>query len=363
MTFSIDGMVIMASIPLIFVLLAILLLKNIAQKSTLSGTTLLQKKRSLLFKSVLDTYKPLVVLIFFLYVKYLYVVLKLSEKENAILTFLFEDAYFVANVALITLVIIQAMGSFKKRMISKFAIEESIRSDLDNNPQRTKIDALVKLIVGVWLGFSVLLMLSHFGVPISSIVAFGGMGSIVIGFAAKDILSDLVSGFLIYMDGQFDIGEWIKLEQPSLEGTVESIGWRVSRVRTLDDRPLYVPNSLLSKAIIQNVSRRDAMRLREYITISAESAPLMSIICKEIRNDVLLNHDGIDQSRTVIVNLASYQAGVCWIYVSAHTKSADIQGFYGIKQDILIKINSIFQIHEVRIDSPKVSINQKFVAP
>ena len=164
-------------------------------------------------------------------------------------------------------------------MISKFAIEESITSDLDNNPQRTKIDALVKLVFGVWLALSIMLALGHFGVPVTSLVAFGGMGSIVIGFAAKDILSDLVSGFLIYMDGQFDIGEWIKLDTPKIEGTVESIGRRVSRIRTFDDRPLYVPNSLLSKAIVQNVSRRDAMRIKEYIPVSVDSASKMGTIC------------------------------------------------------------------------------------
>ena len=313
-----------------------------------------------MFKSFLAAYRPLSILIIFLYVKYLYVVLELEVKGNKALTFLFDDAYFVANLALVTWVVYTTVNGFKERMISKFAIEESITSDLDNNPQRTKIDALVKLVIGVWLALSIMLALGHFGVPVTSLVAFGGMGSIVIGFAAKDILSDLVSGFLIYMDGQFDIGEWIKLDTPKIEGTVESIGWRVSRIRTFDDRPLYVPNSLLSKAIVQNVSRRDAMRIKEYITVSVDSASKMGTICKEIRNDVLLNHDGIDQSRNIIVNLASYQAGVCWIYISAHTKSADIQGFHGIKQDILIKVNSILQIHEVQIDSPKVSMNQKF---
>ncbi|KDM91052.1 mechanosensitive ion channel family protein [Photobacterium galatheae] len=358
MTFSINETLIAVAPPLFFVVILIFILKKIAKMTKGKEPHALQRKRSILVRSIISAYKPIAILLLFLYIKYIYVVLDFRAHENAILTFVFDDAYFIANLLFVTWAVTLTVNSFKERMIKKLALEEKSVSNLDNNPQRTKIDALGKISYGLWLVFAVILVLGHFGVPVSSILAFGGMGSIVLGFAAKDLLGDLVSGFLIYMDGQFDIGEWIKLEEPKIEGTVEYIGWRVSRIRTFDDRPLYVPNGMLSKAIVQNVSRRDAMRIKEYITVSAESAPLMSMICKEIRNDVLLNHDGIDQDRTVVVNLASYQAGVCWIYLSAFTRSGDMQGFYGIKQDILIKVHAVLQMHDVDIKSPEVSVHQ-----
>lgn len=357
MNFSINTTTLTALAPLLLVVFILFLLKRTAKKAKAKDLFVMQRKRSILIKSLMSAYKPIAMLVVFMYVKYIYVVLKLVEYDNTLLQFIFDDAYFVANLMLSTWVVTSVVTDFKNRMIRKFEFEEKVASDLDNNPQRTKIDASAKVVFGLWLVFALMLTLGHFGVPVSSILAFGGMGSIVIGFAAKDLLGDFISGVLLYMDGQFDLGEWIKLEDPKIEGTVEYIGWRVSRIRTFDDRPLYVPNGLLSKAIIQNVSRRESMRIKEYITVSAEAAHLMSTICKEIRNDVLHNHDGIDQERGMVVNLASFQAGVCWIYVSAFTRSGDMQGFYGIKQDILIKIHAILQTHEVEIDSPKVSVH------
>ncbi|ELP5898516.1 mechanosensitive ion channel family protein [Vibrio vulnificus] len=362
MNFSINETLIAATPPLFFVIALIFLLKKSAKSTKRKETHALQRKRSILLRAVISAYKPIAILVVFLYVKYIYVVLGVKESEIGILNFIFEDAYFVSNLMLVTWSVRLVVNSFKEQMIKKLTLEEKSLADIDNNPQRTKIDALGKLLYGLWLVFFVLLALGHFGVPVSSILAFGGMGSIVLGFAAKDLLGDFMSGFLIYCDAQYDIGEWIKLEDPKVEGTVEHIGWRVSRIRTFDDRPLYVPNGMLSKAIVQNVSRRDSMRIKEYITVSADSAPLMSMICKELRNDILLNHDGIDQERTVVVNLASYQAGVCWIYLSAFTRSGDIQGFHGIKQDILIKVHAVLQMHGVCIESPKVSVHQMFTS-
>ena len=345
-------------LPSVFLIALIFTLKKTAALCDRKDIYAQQKKRSILLRSFLSSYRLITTTIFFVYLKYIYMSITKSEPKYSVLNFVFNEAYFIVLLFLLNAIVLLTVFDFKKRIIKKLTLEERITSDLNNNSKRTKIDALAKVISGLWMIFVVIFLLEHFGVPISSILAFGGMGSIVIGFAAKDLLGDFISGFLIYIDGGFDLGEWIKLEEPKLEGTVEYIGWRVSRIRTFDDRPLYVPNGLLSKAIVQNVSRRESMRIKEYITVSIESANIMAIICKEIRNDILSNHDGIDQDRSVVVNLTSYQAGVCWIYISAFTRSGDMNGFYGIKQDILIKIHAVLQANDVFIESPKVSIHQ-----
>ncbi|WP_210498597.1 mechanosensitive ion channel family protein [Vibrio crassostreae] len=277
----------------------------------------------------------------------------LVDKDGSyVLTFVDKHVYFFMSLMLLSYTIITFVNTYKKDLINSFTLEESMYSGMSKNDEKTQTDAFSKVINGTWFVISVIIVLDHFGVPASSILAFGGMGSIVIGFAARDILSDVISGLLLYFDNQFKIGEWIKIDTPNIEGTVEQIGWRVSKIQTFDNRPIYVPNKFLGTAIIQNVSRRDSMRFKEYLTLEMSSIGMISIICKEIRSEILLNHDGIDTSKPIVVNLTSFEGEVANIYISAHTKSADISGFYAIKQDIWIKVYHVLVNHGVLVKAP-----------
>ncbi|MDK9793872.1 mechanosensitive ion channel family protein [Vibrio sp. D431a] len=227
--------------------------------------------------------------------------------------------------------------------------EELRYSDLSRSIEKTKVDAIAKIVKGIWIVISGLMILDHFGVPASSILAVGGMGSLILGFAMKDILSDISSGLLLYWDRQFSIGDWIKIEQPKLEGTVESIGWRVSKIKTLDNRPLYVPNKFLGAAVIQNVSRRESMRFKEYLTIDLDSIGNVNEICNCIRESILINHDDIDVSQPVVVNVSDLNGAVINIYISAFTTSVDVVDFYNIKQDIWLKIVQVLNDHNAKI--------------
>ena len=81
------------------------------------------------------------------------------------------------------------------------------------------------------------------GFSIAGILTFGGVGGIAVGFAAQDLLSNFFGWLGIYLDRPFAVGDWIRSPDREIEGTVEEIGWRVTRIRTFDNRPLYVPNS------------------------------------------------------------------------------------------------------------------------
>ena len=63
------------------------------------------------------------------------------------------------------------------------------------------------------------------------------MGGLIVGMAAKDLLSNLFGALMVYMDKPFKVGDWIRSPDKSIEGTVEDIGWRVTRIRTFDKRP------------------------------------------------------------------------------------------------------------------------------
>lgn len=312
------------------------------------------KKTLAIIDGVASIRVPLFYLSVLVYVRFL-VEEFIPNKNNYIFDFLDKHLFFFVSIALLSNAIIRFVNSYSEDLHARFEKEESYYG-LTKSDEKTHTAAFAKVLNGTWFVITIVVILDHFGVPASSILAFGGMGSIVIGFAAKDILSDIISGVLLYFDNQFKIGDWIKIDSPALEGNVESIGWRVSKILTFDKRPVYVPNKFLGSAVIQNVTRRESMRFKESLTLDLESVPKISTICRDIKNEILYNHDGIDTDKPIIVNLESFAGEVANIYISAYSKSADTTGFYAIKQDIWVKVFHVLENHDVKIKAPKLYV-------
>ena len=112
--------------------------------------------------------------------------------------------------------------------------------------------ALAKLLRLSIVISAVLVALPTVGIEITALLAFGGVGGLAVGFAAQDLLSNFFGGLMIYLDRPFTIGDWIRSPDREIEGTVESIGWRLTVVRTFDKRPLYIPNSVFTTLTVEN---------------------------------------------------------------------------------------------------------------
>ena len=311
------------------------------------------KSRELTLQVVVKTWRQMLL---FLSSVILYIWVSLALYQFKVLDFIAGVSKAICYVFVLSVFIyllheisVAAKEIFSQRIDAK---EVVFGKSSDINAEKTKIIAasnafnfLLFMCYGVTL-------LDRFGISTGSLLAFGGFGSIVLGFAARDILSDFVSAILLFVDGQFSCGDWIKLENPKVEGTVETIGWRVCKIKTFDNRPLYVPNSLLGKAIILNVTRRDAMRIREYVSVDPSCANKLAAVCKEIRLDIIHNPDGIDPERQVVVNVSCFKGGCCWIYISAHTRITDTSHFYGIKQSLLLKVVLMLKENGIEVIKP-----------
>jgi MscS family membrane protein len=97
-------------------------------------------------------------------------------------------------------------------------------------------------------------VLQHFGVNVASLVVSLGVGSLAVGLAAQDTLSNMFAGFTLMLDRPFRVGDRIQLATGEV-GDVETIGMRATRIRTPDDTLLVVPNSLLIKERLVNLSQ------------------------------------------------------------------------------------------------------------
>ncbi len=206
----------------------------------------------------------------------------------------------------------------------------------------TTARAIGKLIRASIFITSVLIVMQNLGYSISGILAFGGIGGIAVGFAAKDLLANFFGGLTIYLDRPFKVGDWVRSPDKEIEGTVEDIGWRLTRIRTFDKRPLYVPNGTFTQISLENPSRMLNRRIKETIGIRYDDASKMSSIVSQVKS-MLTEHPDIDTNQTLIVNFNSFAPSSLDFFIYTFTKTTNWIEFHEIKQDVMLKIIEIIE--------------------
>jgi len=235
-------------------------------------------------------------------------------------------------------------------------IREVEKGFIHDGADVTTANAVAKLLRVSVIITAVLTVLQTLGVSISGILAFGGIGGLAVGFAAKDILANFFGGLMIYLDQPFKVGDWVRSPDREVEGTVESIGWRLTVIRTFDRRPLYIPNSIFAEVSVENPSRMENRRIYETIGIRYDDADKMADIVSAVRT-YLENNDKIDTSRTLIVNFNAFAASSLDFFIYTFTKTTNWVEFHGIKQDVLLDIYNIIVSHGAEVAFPTSTLH------
>jgi MscS family membrane protein len=179
---------------------------------------------------------------------------------------------------------------------------------------------------------------------------------LAVGFAAQDLLSNFFGGLIIYLDRPFTLGDWIRSPDREIEGTVESIGWRVTVVRTFDKRPLYIPNSLFTTLTVENPSRMTNRRIKETIGIRYQDAEKMGVIVADVKA-MLESHEEIDSSLTLIVNFNTYAASSLDFFIYTFTKTTNWIKYHEIKQDVMLRVIEIVHTHGADFAFPTTTLD------
>ena len=221
---------------------------------------------------------------------------------------------------------------------------------------KTTADAISQLLRVSVIITSTLVGLQTLGFNISAVLAFGGIGGIAVGFAAKDLLANFFGGLMIYLDRPFSVGDWIRSPDRNIEGTVEKIGWRLTLIRTFDKRPLYIPNSMFANISVENPSRMTHRRIYETIGVRYDDSKLLPVIISDVK-DMLLNHPDIDTTQTMIVNFNKFASSSLDFFVYTFTKTTNWIIFHEVKQDVLFKITEIVEKHGAEMAFPTSTIH------
>ncbi|MGD8484176.1 MAG: mechanosensitive ion channel family protein [Thioalkalispiraceae bacterium] len=238
-------------------------------------------------------------------------------------------------------------------------VEESIiyRHEINGRPvDKTTTSAVTQLLRVSVAITATLVLLQTLGFNISAVLAFGGIGGIAVGFAAKDLLANFFGGMMIYLDRPFSIGDWVRSPDKDIEGTVEKIGWRLTVIRTFDKRPLYVPNSVFNNISVENPSRMSNRRIYETIGVRYDDVDKLPTIVSEVKQ-MLQQHPEIDQDQTMIINFNKFGASSLDFFVYTFTKTTEWIKYHEIKQDVLFKISEIIAKHGAEIAFPTSTIH------
>jgi len=209
----------------------------------------------------------------------------------------------------------------------------------------TKISAVVKIIFIVVIA---LIVLHAFDINITGLVAFGGIGGIAVGFAARDLLANFFGALMIYFDKPFLVGDLIRSPDRQIEGTVEHIGWRLTYVRTPDKRMLYIPNSIFSTIMVENTSRMISRHINESVKLRYEDLDKVEKITVQIR-EILMKHNEIDRAQGVLVFVNKFSDVAIEIIIDAFTYTKKLDEFCGVKQNVLLKVAEVIKQNGAQI--------------
>jgi MscS family membrane protein len=221
---------------------------------------------------------------------------------------------------------------------------------------RTTVDAVAKLLRLSVVITATLVALQTLGFSVSGVLAFGGIGGIAVGFAAKDLLANFFGGLMVYLDRPFAVGDWIRSPDRNIEGTVEDIGWRLTRIRTFDSRPLYVPNSAFTSIAVENPSRMRHRRIYETIGVRYEDAAKVGAVVADV-TQMLKTHPDIKTDGTLMVNFTACGTSSLDFFIYCFTRTAVWAEFHKVKQDVLLQILGIVAEHGAEVAFPTTTVH------
>jgi len=162
-----------------------------------------------------------------------------------------QDIYFV---------LLLALGVWIAWRLGNLAFawyREKLASEEDSERLDPLVTLLHRMVLTAILTVSLIILLSHFGINVTGLVAALGIAGLALSLAAQDTLSDAVSGIMILLDQPFRVGDQIQIPELDTWGDVVQIGTRTTRIRTGDNRMVIVPNSTIGKSQVVNYTYPD----------------------------------------------------------------------------------------------------------
>ncbi|MBS0272775.1 MAG: mechanosensitive ion channel family protein [Proteobacteria bacterium] len=261
--------------------------------------------------------------------------------------------FHLANIHLILSIgAILSFGWFLLRLNNElvhYMMEMSQSQKISLTP--SKLDLIGKIATISVIFVTIFLLMDVTGRNMQTLIAFGGIGGLALAFASQQVVSNFFGGLMIYITQPFTIGEWVNLPERQIEGHIEEIGWYLTRIRSFDKRPIYVPNSVFTQTIVITPSRMSHERFHYTIGLRYRDIKVVKPIIDNIKL-MLLKHPSVDHQLSTDVFFKNFGASALDIEISAYVSITANARFPAVRQDILLKIADIVSQEGAEIATP-----------
>ncbi len=240
------------------------------------------------------------------------------------------------------------------RLVDRFSylfnfFSSKLGKEVNNGIQNFIIKALRVLIIALGL----MAILQEWGINVSAFVASLGLGGLAFALAAKDTVANLFGSLVIFSDRPFQVGDWI--EMSGVEGTIEEIGIRSTKIRNHAQALVSVPNSEMANTTITNWSRMGKRRIRTRIGLTySTNVEQIKAIIKEIK-EMLQAHPEV-HPEIIVVNFDEFEASALSILLNFFTNTIVTDKYLHVREDINFKIMEIVARNGAQFAFPSQSL-------
>ncbi len=228
-------------------------------------------------------------------------------------------------------------------------IFEKIRNRFDINMDQILIPFLSKGLRFVIIAISFSIIAQEFDYDVNGFVAGLGLGGLAFALAAKDAVANFFGGMVIIMERPFSIGDWI--QTADVEGTVEDITFRSTRVRAFTQAVATVPNATLANAVITNWSKMGKRRATFHLGLQIDT-PQQKIqeVVKKV-DTFIRNHPGVHEE-TIFVKFDQFDVNSLDIFIYFFTTSTVWGEYLQVKEEVNFRILEILEEEGVSLAHP-----------
>ena len=218
---------------------------------------------------------------------------------------------------------------------------------------RKSLRATIAIIAALWIADGIL------GAQIRTILLSAGVGGIAIALAAKDTIANFFGSVTIFVDRPFQIGELVKIGDHY--GPVEDVGFRSTRIRTLQGHLVTVPNSLITNSTVENVGRRPFIRRTSNITITYDSGHKKTERAVEIIKEILSGVPEIntDPQKPPRVYFSDFNDWSLNVYMSYWVKPPDYWLYHEVNERVNLEIMKHFEAEKIEFAFPSQTLYVK----
>ncbi|MDY6826732.1 MAG: mechanosensitive ion channel family protein [Bacillota bacterium] len=219
--------------------------------------------------------------------------------------------------------------------------------------EKTVAGFATKALRFIIIALAVAIIAQEWDYDVNGFIAGLGLGGLAVALAAKDALANIFGGLVILLDKPFAVGDWIS--SPSVEGTVEEMGFRSTRVRTFANAQVTVPNASLANDPITNWTRMQKRRISFHLGVTYNTSRQKLQRCIDRIRTMLARHPKV-HPETIFACFDEFNDSSLDIFIYFFTKTTEWGKHLAVKEEINFKIMAILEEEGVSVAFPSQSV-------